>query len=64
MNENIKFVKDSERGKYAIDDTGVLIAVTRDYTNRVVGIVRLDDGSYVEALLGDFEYVASDNAEE
>ena len=60
MNENIKFVKDSERGKYKVDDTGVLVAITRDYTNRVVGIVRLDGGSYVEALLEDFEYVADE----
>ena len=60
MNENIKFVKDSERGKYAVDDTGVLVAFTNDYTNRVIGIVRLDGGSYVEALLGDFEYVAGE----
>ena len=60
MNENIKFVKDSERGKYSVDDTGVLVAFTNDYTNRVIGIVRLDDGSYVEALLGDFEYVSQE----
>lgn len=60
MNENVKFVKDSERGKYSVDDSGVLIAITRDYTNRVVGIVRLTGGEYVEALLGDFEYDAQE----
>ena len=60
MNESIKFTKDDTLyGKYAKDDTGTMIAVTRDYYDRLVGVVRLDDNSYVTAPLEDIEYAGS-----
>ena len=58
MNESVKFTQNDTRGKYEKDDTGTLVAITRDYTNRVIGVVRLSEGNYVEALLEDFVYVA------
>lgn len=57
MNESIKFTADSPVGKYATDDTGVMVAVCRDYNDRVVAIVRLEDESYVEAPLAHIEHV-------
>ena len=59
MIESIKFVNDDARGNYSKNGTGTMVAITRDYTNRVVGIVRLESGKYVEAVLGDIEYVAA-----
>ena len=59
MNDSIKFTQDDPRGKYAKDDTGTLVAITRDYTNRVIGVVRLDAGAYVEAVLNHIEYAGS-----
>lgn len=56
MNEAVKFTHDDPRGKYEKNDTGTMVAVVRDYTNRVIGVVRLTDNSYVEAVLADLEY--------
>lgn len=59
MNESIKFNKASKAGKYAKNDTGVMVAVCRDYTDSVVGVVRLSDDSYITAPLADIEYAGS-----
>ena len=59
MNESIKFIADSPSGKYAKNDTGVMVAVCRDYTDVVVGVVRLSGDSYVTAPLADIEYAGS-----
>lgn len=57
MNESIKFTQDSvPAGKYAKNDTGVMVAVSRDYTDRLVAVVRLSDDSYTTAPLADLEY--------
>ena len=61
MNESIKFTEDSPLGKYEKNDTGVLVAVCRDYNDNVVGIVRLTDNSYITAPLKDLEYVAAES---
>ena len=45
MNESIKFINDAANGKYAKNDTGVVVAV-----------VRLSDDSYTTAPLADIEY--------
>jgi len=58
MNESIKFTADSPVGKYATDDTGVMVAVCRDYTDRMMAVVRLTDNSYITAPLADIEYVS------
>ena len=58
MNESIKFTADSPVGKYAADDTGVMVAVCRDYNDRPVAIIRLADESYVEAPLAHIEHVS------
>lgn len=57
MNENIKFINDSARGTYAKDDTGLVIAFSRDCTDSLVAVVRLTDGSYITAPLTDIMYV-------
>lgn len=51
MNESIKFSVSDPFGNYAKDDTGTMIAVVRDYTNRPSAVVRTDDGKYVMAPL-------------
>lgn len=51
MSENIKFTQDSPQGLYEKDDTGTMVGVCRDYTDRVVGIICLADGTYVQAPL-------------
>lgn len=56
MNESIKFINDAANGKYAKNDTGVVVAVSRDYTDRLVAVVRLSDDSYTTAPLADIEY--------
>jgi len=62
MNESIKFINDDPLyGKYATDDTGTMIAVVRNYNDAVVGVIRLDDNSYVTAPLSDIEYVAAES---
>lgn len=60
MNENIKFTQDSPVGSYATDDTGVMVAVCRDYTDQLVAVVRLSDNSYATAPLAHLEYVATE----
>lgn len=60
MNENIKFTQDSPVGSYATDDTGVMVAVSRDYTDQLMAIVRLTDNSYTTAPLTHLEYVAGE----
>lgn len=60
MSENIKFTADSARGLYAKNDTGVLVGFLRDYTDGPCAVVRLTDNSYVQAPLGDLEYVAAE----
>lgn len=59
MNESIKFNKASKVGKYAKNDTGVMVAVSRDYTDALVAVVRLSDDSYITAPLADIEYAGS-----
>lgn len=59
MNESIKFNKASTAGKYAKNDTGVVVAITRDYTDAIVAVVRLSDDSYITAPLADLEYAGS-----
>jgi hypothetical protein len=59
MNESIKFINDAANGKYAKNDTGVMVAVCRDYTDSVVGVVRLSDDSYITAPLADIEYAGA-----
>lgn len=61
MNESIKFTADSPVGKYAKNDTGTLVAVSRDYTDKLVGVVRFTDNSYITAPLSDIEYVAAES---
>ena len=56
MNEAIKFTADSPIGTYAADDTGVLVAFNRAYTDELVAIVRTTDNTYVTAPLSDIEY--------
>lgn len=58
MTESIKFNKASSVGKYSKNDTGVMVAVCRNYNDNIVGIVRLSDKSYIEAPLADLEYVS------
>ena len=60
MNENIKFTQDSPVGAYATDDTGVMVAVSRDYTDQLVAVVRITDNTYVTAPLGHIEYVSEE----
>jgi len=50
----IKFIADSKMGKYAEEDTGLLMQFTRDYTDAPVGIILLEDDSFVTAPLSDF----------
>ena len=59
MNESIKFTADSPVGKYAKNDTGVMVAVCRDYNDNVVGVVRMSDDTYITAPLADVEYAGS-----
>ena len=59
MNESIKFTADSPTGKYEKNDTGVMIAIVRNYNDCVVGVIRLGDDSYVTAPLTDLEYAGS-----
>ena len=59
MNEAIKFTEDSPVGKYAKNDTGVMVAVSRDYTDKLVAVVRLTDDSYCTAPLNHIEYAGS-----
>ena len=61
MNENIKFTADGIG--YATDDTGVLVAFSREYTDRLVAIIRNEDGKYITAPLSDIEYVAEESNE-
>lgn len=56
MNESIKFINDAANGKYAENDTGVVVSFSRDYTDRLVAVVRLSDDSYTTAPLADIEY--------
>ncbi len=56
MNENIQFTADHEFGKYHANDTGVMVAITRDYTDKVMAVVRLTGGTYVLAPLSDIKY--------
>lgn len=56
MSENITFVNDSPTGAYAAEDTGVMVAICRDYTDIPCGVVRLTTGKYVLAPLSDLEY--------
>lgn len=59
MNESIKFTKDDPLyGKYAKNDTGVMVAVCREYNDSVAAVVRLSDNSYITAPLSDLEYVS------
>lgn len=58
MNESIKFTADSPVGKYATDDTGVMVAVCRSYNDSIVAVVRLSDESYVTAPLAHIEHVS------
>lgn len=58
MNESIKFTADSPVGKYATDDTGVMVAVVRNYNDSIVGVIRLTDESYVTAPLEHLEHVS------
>ena len=59
MNESIKFTADSPFGTYAKNDTGVMIAVCRNYNDSIVGVIRLTDNSYITAPLSDLEYAGS-----
>lgn len=59
MNESIKFNKASRVGKYAKNDTGVMVAVVSNYPNGFAAVVRLSDDSYVTAPLADLEYAGS-----
>ena len=58
MNESIKFTEDSPVGKYAKNDTGTMVAVTRDYNDTIVAVVRLSDDSYATAPLSHLEYAS------
>jgi len=58
MNENIKFTKAAKNGAYSKNDTGVLVAFSREYTDQLVAVVRLTNNSYTIAPIGDIEYVA------
>lgn len=62
MNESIKFTADDANGKYATDDTGVMVAVSRDYSDCLVAVVRGTDNKYVTAPLDDIEYVAAEES--
>ena len=64
MNENIKFTQDSPVGTYSKDDTGVMVAVCRDYTDQIVAVVRTEENAYITAPLGHVEYVAAEQGEE
>ncbi len=59
MNESIKFNKASKVGKYAKNDTGVMVAIVSNYPNGQLAIVRLSDNSYITAPLADLEYAGS-----
>lgn len=59
MNESIKFVNDDKRGRYAKNDTGVMVGVVHTAYSGMTGIVRLSDDSYCEAPLADIEYAGS-----
>lgn len=59
MNENIKFTADSPVGNYAKDDTGVMVAITRDYTDVVVAVIRDTNDKYITAPLSHIEHVAA-----
>ena len=59
MNESIKFNKASKVGKYAKNDTGVMLSVVSNYPNGHLAVVRLSDDSYITAPLADIEYAGS-----
>ena len=61
MNESIKFTADSPTGKYATDDTGVMVGIGWSNLEHTVAVVRLTDDSYVTAPLGHIEYVAAES---
>lgn len=56
MNESIKFVNDDKRGRYAKNDTGVMVGVVHTPYSGATAIVRLSDDSYCEAFIADIEY--------
>lgn len=60
MNESIKFTADAKNGRYAEDDTGVMVAVICTNFSGVTAVVRLSDNSYVTAPLAHVEYVAAE----
>ena len=61
MNESIKFIADSKSGKYAENDTGVMVGSVYTPYAGVLAIVRHEDGIYVEAPLSDIEYAAAES---
>ena len=58
MNENIKFIADAKNGRYAADDTGVMVGVVATSFAGVCAVVRLTDNTYVTAPFAHIEYVA------
>ena len=61
MNESIKFTADARNGRYATDDTGVMVGVVDTNYCGVAAVVRLTDNTYAVAPLAHIEYVAADS---
>lgn len=60
MNESIKFTADARNGRYAADDTGVMVGVVDTNYAGVAAVVRLSDNSYVVAPISHLEYSAGE----
>ena len=57
MNESIKFAKDDPKGRYAKDDTGVMVAVMYTPFYGETAVVRDTNDKYVTAPLAHIEHV-------
>ena len=61
MNESITFVKDDPKGRYAEEDTGVMVAVIYTAFYGDTAVVRTTDNTYITAPLADVEYAAGED---
>ena len=61
MNESIKFVNDDPKGRYAEDDTGVMVAVLYTPFYGDTAVVRTTDNTYIMAKLSDAEYAPAES---